>query len=87
MRFTFAITAAALLSSAIAAPYGSYYPTVKIVAREPGVAATNAEPMDLDKRGGAATNAEPMDLDKRGGATTNAEPMDLDRRVARVCML
>jgi hypothetical protein len=98
MRFTFALAAVALLSSAIAAPDGSYYLTINIIAREPSVAATNAElmdfgkcrsaaanaePMDLDKRGEAATNGETMDLDKREGAASNAEPMDLDKRGGR----
>jgi hypothetical protein len=67
MSFTFALAAAALLSSAVAAPYGSYDPTVNIIAREPSVAATNAEPIDLDKRRSAAANAEPLNLDKSGG--------------------
>ena len=50
MRFTFCIAAAAVLSAAIAAPaYGTSH-ALDIYAREPKEAATNAEPMDLDKR-------------------------------------
>ena len=60
MRYTFCIAAAAVLSAAMAAPTYATYPGLDIYAREAKEAATNAEPMDLDKRSQAATNAEPM---------------------------